>query len=81
MRLQKVEKGQRLKYRLVLGAIGVVTGRAPDVIRVMMYRPEFFGRTVEVREELVDVEGVGIDGSRRKIPHLHVFGHALGQWR
>ena len=44
MRLDKVEKGHRLKYRLVLGAIGVVTGRAPDVIRVMMYRPEFFGR-------------------------------------
>jgi len=43
MRLHKVEQGQRLKHRLVLGAIGVVTGRAPDVMRVLMYRPEFFG--------------------------------------
>lgn len=45
MRLGKVEKGQRFKYRMVLGAIGVVTGRAPDVIRVMMYRPEYFGKS------------------------------------
>ena len=43
MRLSKVETNHRLKYRLVLGAIGVVTGRAPDVIRVTMYRPELFG--------------------------------------
>ncbi len=45
MRLDKVEKGHRFKYRLMLGGIGLVTGRAPDVLRVMMYRPEFFGRS------------------------------------
>ena len=45
MRIGRVEKGQALKYRLVLGAIGAVRRhRAPDILRVLTYRPEFFGR-------------------------------------
>ena len=43
MRLTKVESGHKLKYRLLLGAIGVAAGRAPDVLRTMFYRPEYFG--------------------------------------
>ena len=46
MRVGKVEEGQSLKYRLMLGAMGAVRRmRAPDVLRVMTYRPEFFGRS------------------------------------
>ena len=44
MRVSKAENGQSLKYRLVLGALGAITRRrAPDILRVLTYRPEFFG--------------------------------------
>ncbi len=44
MRLSKVEIGHRFGKRLVLGLIRVLTGkRAPDVLRVLYYRPELFG--------------------------------------
>jgi len=47
MRLRNVEHGHRLKERLKLGLIGLMTGRAnlPDVLRLLNYRPEFFGRS------------------------------------
>lgn len=44
MRLPKIENGHPLGTKLKLGWMGVVTGRrAPDVVRVLAYRPEFFG--------------------------------------
>mgnify|MGYP000698514137 CR=1 FL=1 len=44
MRLNKVANGHKLKYRMILGAIKVASGGAPDVVRVFFYRPEFFGK-------------------------------------
>ena len=45
MRVGKVDSGQTIKYRMMLGAMGAVRGqRAPDVLRVLTYRPQFFGR-------------------------------------
>lgn len=47
MRLKRLEHGHRLPQRLLLWLIGRFSGeRAPDVIRVLLYRPEFFGTPV-----------------------------------
>ena len=44
MRLKQVERGHRLPHKLILGMIRVMTGRrAPDILRIVFYRPEFFG--------------------------------------
>ena len=44
MRLQKVERGDRLSARLLYGVIRVASGyRAPDVVRTLQYRKRFFG--------------------------------------
>ena len=44
MRLPRVEHGHRLKQKLMLTLIRVVGGRrVPDVVKTLMYRPEFFG--------------------------------------
>ena len=46
MKLEKVATGQALKGKLTLAAIRVASGnRPPDVLRVVLYRPEFFGRS------------------------------------
>ena len=45
MRVHKVEHGHRLKQKLMLGLIRLLSGRrVPDVVKTLMYRPEFFGR-------------------------------------
>lgn len=45
MRLDRVRHGHRLPQRLLLGIIRLTTGfRAPDIVRTLFYRPEFFGR-------------------------------------
>lgn len=44
MRLERVRKGHRLKQKLILAIIRMMSGREPvDVLKVMFYRPEFFG--------------------------------------
>lgn len=45
MRLAVVERGHRLRQKLVLGMIRLFTrADAPDVVKTLMYRPEYFGR-------------------------------------
>jgi uncharacterized peroxidase-related enzyme len=44
MRLRTVERGHRLKERLILGLVRRTVGEATDVQRVLFHRPEFFGR-------------------------------------
>ena len=45
MRLQKVERGERLANRALFALIRVLSGfRAPDVVRTLRYRAELFGR-------------------------------------
>ena len=44
MRLKKIEGGQKFSKKLILALIGLKLGeRAPDVLRTIWYRPEFFG--------------------------------------
>lgn len=44
MRLSKVDSGHSLGRKAMLGFIRVASGRrVPDVVRVLMYRPEYFG--------------------------------------
>ncbi len=43
MRLDNVTSGHRLKHRLLLGAIGLHAGRAPDVVRLLLYRKDYLG--------------------------------------
>lgn len=44
MRLAKVKSGHRLRHKLLLTVIRVASGAEPvDVIKVLLYRPAFFG--------------------------------------
>ena len=44
MRLKKIESGQKFSKKLILSLIGFKLGeRAPDVLRTLWYRSEFFG--------------------------------------
>ena len=48
MRLHKVERGHRLRHKLLLRMIGVLSGdpaQPYDVVKVLLYRPEFFGQS------------------------------------
>ena len=45
MRLKNVERGDRLSSKLLDAVIRLVSGfRAPDVVRTLRYRQDFFGR-------------------------------------
>ncbi len=44
MRLRRVHSGHGLKDTLMLGAMRVIAGHAPGVVRTLLYRKEFFGR-------------------------------------
>jgi hypothetical protein len=45
MRLKKVETGQRLPQKLLIGAITLLKRvRVPDVVRTLTYRPELYGK-------------------------------------
>ena len=44
MRLRAVERGHRLKERMILGTVRRTMGEATDVQRVLFHRPEFCGR-------------------------------------
>ena len=44
MRLSTLENGHRMPQKLLLGLVRLVTNSEPvDVIKVFMYRPEYFG--------------------------------------
>lgn len=44
MRVRAIEHRHRLLQKLKLGLIRLVSGRrVPDVVKTLMYRPEFFG--------------------------------------
>lgn len=54
MRLAVVERGHRLPQKIVMGIIRVVTRRrVVDIIRTLLYRPEFFGRPISVWTQAV----------------------------
>lgn len=45
MRLACLDHGQRLPAKLKLGMMKLMSGRpAPDVVKTLQYRPEFFGK-------------------------------------
>ncbi len=43
MRLKNLEHGHGLRQRLLLGLLRLLAGAVPDVVRTMLYRPEWFG--------------------------------------
>ncbi|MBI2402503.1 MAG: hypothetical protein HYW06_10520 [Gemmatimonadetes bacterium] len=54
MRLGVVERGHRLPQKIVMGMIRLVTRRrVVDIIRTLLYRPEFFGRPVSAWTQAV----------------------------
>jgi hypothetical protein len=45
MRLSRLESGHRLPQKLLLGFIHAITFSEPvDIIKIFMYRPEYFGK-------------------------------------
>lgn len=45
MRLEKVESGHRLQQKLFLLLVQLISFRKPfDVVKLFMYRPEYFGK-------------------------------------
>lgn len=54
MRLERVEHGHRLPQKFILGMIRLMNGRrAPDIVRTIFYRPEFFGRPMSAWTQAV----------------------------
>jgi uncharacterized peroxidase-related enzyme len=54
MRLPIVERGKGIKGKLMLTAAPVMIGaKAPDIMRVLFYRPRFFGKAMGVLTQSV----------------------------
>jgi hypothetical protein len=54
MRLQAVERGHRLPQKLIIAMIRLTSGlRVVDIIRTILYRPEFFGRPISAWTQAV----------------------------
>jgi hypothetical protein len=44
MRLSVIDHGHRGRARVYVWMLGKMAGRAPDVVKTLMHRPQFFGR-------------------------------------
>jgi hypothetical protein len=53
MRLHKVHTGHRLRDKAMLRLMRVVMGHAPGVVRTLLYRKEFFGRSFSLLTQQV----------------------------
>jgi hypothetical protein len=53
MRLHKVHTGHRLRDKAMLRLMRVVIGHAPGVVRTLLYRKEFFGRSFSLLTQQV----------------------------
>lgn len=54
MRLGVVERGHRLPQKILMGIIRVLSRRrVVDIIRTLLYRPEFFGRPISAWTQAV----------------------------
>ncbi|MFT3696362.1 MAG: hypothetical protein QM831_24695 [Kofleriaceae bacterium] len=53
MRLEALNSGHKLRHKALLKVIRVMSGHtAPDVLKLLLYRPEFFGSVMnEVFQE------------------------------
>jgi len=44
MRLEVLDRGHKLRHKLIFQIIKLTSGHpAPDVVKLLMYRPEFYG--------------------------------------